>query len=83
MSAGWNLVGLKGDQGKTIDDLISGNESSIASVWKWENSSWAVYLPGEDDGGAAYAQSKGFALLTDIEPGEGFWVNCAQVVELQ
>ncbi|MCF8088009.1 MAG: hypothetical protein K9L23_08100, partial [Desulfotignum sp.] len=76
LTSGWNLAGLKSDQAKTIADLISGNETIIASVWKWQDGGWAVYLPGQDDGGAAYADSKGFSVLSDIEPGEGFWVNC-------
>jgi hypothetical protein len=75
LTEGWNLIGLKSDEAKSIADFVSGNEPKIASVWKWESGSWAVYLPGEDDGGAAYAQSKGFTLLEKINPGEGFWVN--------
>jgi hypothetical protein len=82
LTKGWNLVGLKGDQGKTVIDLISGNQDNIASVWKWDNGKWAVSLPGGDDDGAAYAQSKEFALLENINPGEGFWVNCTEAVTL-
>ena len=52
--------------------------TSISTAWKWVDGNWAVYLPGEDDGGAAYAQSNGFAPLENINPGEGFWVNCPQ-----
>jgi uncharacterized protein (TIGR02145 family) len=74
----WNLVGLKSDQAKSITDLVGENASNIASVWKWKDGKWAVYLPAEDDGGAAYAQNKGFSVLSDIGPGEGFWVNATQ-----
>jgi len=83
LTEGWNLIGLKSSETKSITDLVSGNEGNIASVWKWKNNKWAVYLPGEDDGGDAYAQSKGFSVLGDINPGEGFWVNCMQAMELQ
>jgi len=83
LTEGWNLIGLKSNQSQVITDLISGQESKIASVWKWENSNWAVYLPGEEDGGANYAQSKGFTALEDINPGEGFWVNCTEAITLQ
>ena len=82
LTKGWNLVGLKTGTLKSVADLISGNEDSIFSLWKWENNTWAVYLPGEADGGAAYAAGKGFALLTEIEPGEGFWVNASGAVIL-
>ena len=82
LTEGWNLIGLKSNETKSITDLISGNEGNIASVWKWEGGKWAVYLPGEDDGGAAYAQGKGFSLLEQINPGEGFWVNCTELIIL-
>jgi hypothetical protein len=80
--SGWNLIGLKSDAAKSISDFVSGNEIKISSVWKWDNGKWAVYLPDEDDGGAAYAKSKGFSLLDEINPGEGFWVNCMEGITL-
>jgi hypothetical protein len=83
LTLGWNLAGLKSDQGKTVIDLISGNKDNIASVWKWDNGKWAVYLPGENGGGDAYAKSKSFTLLSNIEPGEGFWVNCNEGMVLE
>ncbi|MDP2647075.1 MAG: hypothetical protein Q8P24_19240 [Desulfobacterales bacterium] len=82
LSSGWNLVGLKSSSAKSVKDLISGNEAKIASIWKWENNTWAVYLPGEADGGADYAAGKGFGVLSNIEPGEGFWLNATQAVVL-
>jgi PKD repeat protein len=80
--SGWNLIGLKSDEAKPIADFVSGNETKITSVWKWDNGKWAVYLPGQEDGGDAYAESKGFTVLSNIEPGEGFWVNCTEAVTL-
>lgn len=80
--AGWNLVGLTGENGKQLMDIISGQEGSIASVWKWDNGKWAVCLPGQDDGGTEYAGSKGFSVLENINPGEGFWVNCTEDIIL-
>lgn len=88
LTTGWNLVGVKGMTATTVaavaaSTLIMDNSSQydpsakIISVWKWKNSGWAVNLPGEGDKGAAYAASKGFALFTDINPGEGFWVQAA------
>ena len=77
---GWNLIGLKSDQTKPIADLISGNENSIASIWKWTENVWSVYLPG--GGTAAYAEAKGFGVLDDVKPGEGFWLNCDVAITL-
>lgn len=69
LTTGWNLVGSKEEEQITPSML-----GKVTSVWKWENSTWSVYLP-DDDGGAAYANLKGFIPLTTISPGEGFWVN--------
>ena len=72
LSSGWNLVGAQ----TQIDmETTFSNQTQCMSVWKWQDSNWAVYLPAENDGGAAYAQAKGFFLLEQINPGEGFWVN--------
>ena len=83
LTKGWNLIGLKSNQAKSITNLISGNENQIASVWKWDSGTWAVYLPGQTDGGAAYAIGKGFNELSIINPGEGFWMNCTEAVKLE
>ncbi len=77
---GWNLIGTRGFATISIDDLLDKHTDRTHSVWTWQHSSgssgqWAVSLPGESDGGEAYAQSKGFALLTEIQAGEGFWLN--------
>jgi hypothetical protein len=61
-----------------VDQLLNG-QSGIVSIWKWVVSggqgSWAVYLASEGATPGAYAASKGFAILSTINPGEGFWVN--------
>ena len=82
LSSGWNLVGLKKPEPVQVADLISGNKQSIISVWKWQTNAWAVYLPDQEGGGAAYAQSKGFDLLEEIKPGDGFWINANGAVTL-
>jgi hypothetical protein len=74
LSQGWNLVGLKSGKSSTVVDFIAA-KAGIVSLWKWQQKTWAVYLPGDQDKGAAYAASKGFGQFTTIEPGEGFWVN--------
>lgn len=90
LSSGWNLIGLKSNETKSISTVISSNENNIASIWKWINppGKWAVYLPKDDsDKGLTetqeYATSKAFSLLQQINPGEGFWVNATQPVEVQ
>jgi hypothetical protein len=83
LTKGWNLIGLKSDEAKSIDDVVSGNETNITSIWKWQDGKWAVYLPGQDDGGAAYAENKGFTMFENIKPGEGFWVNATQETTLE
>jgi len=30
-----------------------------------------------------YADSKGFSVIENINPGEGFWVNCTEAVTLE
>lgn len=77
LTQGWNLVGLKGTKPVAAADL-----GAVTSVWKWTNGTWAVYLPGAEDKGEAYALAKGFGMLTTIEPGGGFWVNAPAPVEV-
>lgn len=75
---GWNLDGLEGSQPVLVSDIVSLAQQqlfSVVSLWKWTNNTWSVSMPGEGDMGAAYANSKGFTLLTDVTPGEGFWIR--------
>ncbi|MEA3416509.1 MAG: hypothetical protein U9R02_10210 [Thermodesulfobacteriota bacterium] len=79
LSSGWNLIGLKSNEVKSITNLISENENNIASIWKWEDNNWYVYLPKDGlEATKVYVNSKGFSVLLNIEPGEGFWVNATQ-----
>jgi hypothetical protein len=75
---GWSLRGLKGKAALSIPEMqtLAGAQSfTVTSVWKWSNNGWFVTLPGKTDLGQDYANSKGFTLLTVVNPGEGFWVN--------
>jgi len=82
VNSGWNLLSSTiGFQATTVFC----DTQKFTSVWKWTvggtgAKTWAVYLPGGDDG-ASYAQSKGFMPLTSIASGEGFWVNIKQVMQ--
>ncbi len=82
--AGWSLIGLKSNQAESITDLISENENKITSIWKWAETTWAVYLPqyGPADT-ETYANGKGFGVLSTINPGEGFWINCTEEITLE
>jgi len=85
LNLGWNLVGMALEESKTVEDIIYANEDKIVSIWKWEcnesgGCNWAVYLSG--GGTEDYAESKGFKVLSNIEPGEGFWVNCTDDMTL-
>jgi hypothetical protein len=68
---GWNLVGLKVNEEKSIEDVVP---DGAISAWKWENNNWAVWLPDQETL-QEYAASKGFTILQFIKPEQGFWVN--------
>ena len=76
--AGWNLLG---NSSATAWDVPArfGALNAVISVWKWlpAQAKWAFYSPGMADGGRAYASSQGYAFLTAIGGGEGFWVNAS------
>ena len=74
--AGWNLVGDSVEAPITVASTF-GDSTMVNSVWKWisSGSKWAFYTPTQTDGGAAYAATKGYDLLTSINGGEAFWVN--------
>ena len=74
---GWNLIG-NGMAAPWDVATLFGDASRVVSVFKWvpgTTPGWAFYTPTEADGGAAYAQSKGYSLLSTVRGGEGFWVN--------
>ena len=82
--AGWNLLGNSTSAALNVAATF-GSATDVASVWKWTAASakWAFYTPLQADGGAAYAASKGYDLLTTINNGEGFWVNAKQAFTTQ
>ncbi|RLB90873.1 MAG: hypothetical protein DRH26_08920, partial [Deltaproteobacteria bacterium] len=72
--SGWNLINTPIQPTSTaITDVLSG--ISYASAWSWDaaGSKWCVYL--SDGTTQAYADSKGFGVLSTISAGQGFWVN--------
>lgn len=75
---GWNLLGYSDTAAVNVVDAF-GNNDKVTSVWKWDatNSKWAFYSPSFATPTALsdYAATKGYAVLTTINGGEGFWVN--------
>ncbi|TXT39702.1 MAG: hypothetical protein FD135_2014 [Comamonadaceae bacterium] len=77
--AGWNLNGNSEAAGIDVAARL-GDPSKITTVWKWDKLAmkWAFYTPLMTPTElAAYAQSKGYDVLSRIEPKEGFWVNAS------
>lgn len=81
--AGWNLLG-NGTESALEVAAVFGDATKVNAVWRWVNSGnatgiaypvWAFYTPTQSDSGRAYAASKGYAFLTTINAGEGFWVD--------
>jgi hypothetical protein len=72
LTPGWHLQSLSFPSANALAEY-----SKLGDVWAWKNGSWGVFLPGEADGGVAYAASKGFVHLESICSGMGFWINVA------
>jgi hypothetical protein len=81
---GWNLLGNGQDQPMAVDALFA-DKAVVITVWKWDlnNRGWQFYSPSlSAQALQAYATSKNYAVLTQINPGEGFWVNLARPLAL-
>jgi hypothetical protein len=77
---GWNLLGNGQDQPISVAMLL-GDALRVTSVWKWDvaKTGWQFYAPSMDTVALqSYVTSKGYGVLTTINPGEGFWVNAAK-----
>ncbi len=78
LNNGWNLLG--NSLSTPIDVKATfGAQTNVTTAWKWNatSSTWAFYAPSLDNNGtlATYAASKGYKVLSTIDPGEGYWVN--------
>ena len=74
---GWSLLGNSLNQTLSVASLY-GDANAVVTVWKWDTATlgWQFYTPTLDAAALqAYAASKGFAVLSEIKPGEGYWVN--------
>jgi len=81
---GWNLEG--NNNGSAIDPVaVFGNATtptgispSVTTVWVWDKTlgQWDFFAPSMTSAAlTTYAASKGYGVLTNIQDGEGFWVN--------
>lgn len=74
---GWNLLGNSLNQTLSVASLY-GDPNTVITVWKWDaaNSNWQFYTPQMDAAALqSYASGKGYGVLSEIKPGEGYWVN--------
>jgi hypothetical protein len=74
---GWSLLGNSLNQSLSVASLY-GDPNTVTSVWKWDAGTlgWQFYTPLMDATALqTYAASKGYGVLSIINPGEGYWVN--------
>lgn len=87
IGAGWNLLG-NGDATTSLDAKATfgtptqpGAIPGAITAWKWRRDgagggNWAFYAATLSDAElASYAAQKGYEVLSQIAPGEGYWVN--------
>ena len=77
MQPGWNLLGNSLSRSLEVASLFN-DASAVNTVWKWDAGAmiWQMYTPLMDAAALqTYAASKGYGVLTTINPGEGYWVN--------
>jgi len=81
---GWNLLGNSWGQTFSVVPMFS-DTATVTTVWKWDaaNSGWQFYAPSMDANTLqTYAAGKGYGVLNEINPGEGYWINAKAPVTL-
>jgi len=79
VASGWNLLGNSRNQSFQVADKYS-DVDWVTSVWKWDaaRQQWLIYSPSMDAAALqSLATEKGYGVLGEIKPGEGYWVNAA------
>ena len=74
---GWTLMGNSWSQPIVVATAF-GDMAVVTTVWKWDTprATWQFYTPSLDTAALqTYAASKGYGVLSVINPGEGYWVN--------
>ena len=77
ISKGWNLLGNGLNQSIAVQSLYT-DTSWVNAVWKWDSSKsqWQFYSPAMDAASLqSFAQGKGYAVLSTLQPGDGYWVQ--------
>ena len=85
LSPGWNLLGNGTDQPLTMTMLAGDKASSVTTVWKWDvaQTGWQFYAPSMDATALqTYATNKNYGVLSQVNAGEGFWVNAAKAFSM-
>jgi alpha-tubulin suppressor-like RCC1 family protein len=81
---GWNLLGNPVNQSIAVATQF-GDPAKVTSVWKWDSVSakWQFYAPNLSATELqSYAASQGYAVLSEIQAGDGFWVNAKTQADL-
>ncbi len=84
VTPGWNLLGNPINQSITVATKF-GDANKVSSVWKWDTvkANWQFYAPGMDSAALqSYATSHGYGVLTEISPGDGYWVQAKVQADL-
>jgi hypothetical protein len=84
VAPGWNLLGNPVNQSIAVADRF-GNPSFISSVWKWDTdkANWQFYSPALTAAELkSYASAQGYGVLSEINPGDGYWVNAKAQADL-
>ncbi len=84
LAQGWNLLGNSLNQTITLSTTF-GDPNVVATVWKWDagQAKWLLYSPLLDAAALqTYAIGKGYGVLSQIAPGDGYWVNAKVAADL-
>jgi hypothetical protein len=81
---GWNLLGNPVNQSIAVASKF-GDSTKVSSAWKWDSTAakWQFYSPSLSATELqSFAASQGYAVLSEIQPGDGFWVNAKTQADL-
>jgi hypothetical protein len=84
LTPGWNLLGNPINQSIAVATKF-GDASKVNSVWKWDTTkaNWQFYAPELSATALqSLAASKGYSVLSEINPGDGYWVNANTTADL-
>lgn len=77
---GWNLIGNDSGAVMTVAQRFA-DPTQVSTVWKWNatTKNWSFFAPSLSATDLSiYAANKGYEVLSQISPGDGFWVNSLQ-----